>query len=212
MTEEPTLSISEASHVLGISEVTLRQWTDEGLIKAFVTPGGHRRYSMLNLKKFMTSQPRAQGIKDLVNRLEDTAPMHREIASSYFSTSALFGKLDTESQQYFAKQGRLFLNLIIRYVTEPSKHDDNLREIKNSGRGFGEMSARKGLSLTDTMQAFIKHRDPIINVTTDMFKKHRTVHRRIIESISLVNNALDEALVALVEAHQQASAFEKKTK
>jgi len=203
MVEETTLSISEASRVLGVSEVTLRQWTDEGRIKAFITPGGHRRYSMSNLKKLMGPHPRPPGIKDLANRLEDTAPVHREIAASYFQKSAHFNRLDSESQQHFAAQGRHFLNLIIKYVSETPRRDENLNAVKKAGAGFGEMAAKRGLSLTETMQAFIQHRDPIINVTTDMMKKHEGVNRRIIESISLVNQALDEALVALVEAHQR---------
>jgi excisionase family DNA binding protein len=203
--EETTLSIGEASHVLGVSEVTLRQWTDEGRIKAFITPGGHRRYSMANLKKFMGPHQKPHGIKDLATRLEDTAPVHREIAASYFQESAHYNKLDTESQQHFAALGRRFLNLIIKYVSEPLKRDENLKSVKEAGAGFGEMAALRGLTLTETMQAFIQHRDPIINVTTDMMKKHEGVNRRIIESISLVNQALDEALVSLVTAHQQYS-------
>ena len=38
------LTLREASHFLGVSEPTLRRWTDEGLVEAFRTPGGHRRY------------------------------------------------------------------------------------------------------------------------------------------------------------------------
>ena len=55
MAQEPLLSISEASQLLGVSEGALRQWTDEGKIKAFITPGGHRRYARAELKKLMGS-------------------------------------------------------------------------------------------------------------------------------------------------------------
>ena len=205
MSEEQTLSISEASHMLGVSEVTLRQWTDEGKIKAFVTPGGHRRYPMSSLKRFMGQHPKVHNIRDLTSRLKGTVPVHREIAASYFHQSALFNKLDSESQQYFASLGRSLLNLIIKYVSEPHKFNENLKEIREVGAGFGERAARQGLTLTETLQAFIQHRDPIINVTTDMLKKHKDVNRRIIDSITLVNRALDEALVAMVAAHQEHS-------
>ena len=48
------LSISEASSLLGVNEATLRQWTDEGKIKAFITPGGHRRYSESELRRLLS--------------------------------------------------------------------------------------------------------------------------------------------------------------
>jgi excisionase family DNA binding protein len=53
--QEEIVSISEASHLLGVNEATLRQWTDEGKLKAFITPGGHRRYYRADLKKFTRS-------------------------------------------------------------------------------------------------------------------------------------------------------------
>ncbi len=212
MTEDSTLSISEASHVLGVSEVTLRQWTDEGRIKAFITPGGHRRYSMLSLKKFMGMQQKPHGIRDLAARLEDTATVHRELDASYLRRSELYNKLDSEAQQYFSSLGRRFLNLIIKYVSEPLKREENLKEVKEAGAGFGVMSARQGLTLTETLQAFIQHRDPIINVTTDMMKKHESVNRRIIDSISLINQALDEALLSMTAAHQKFTLFDSTSK
>ena len=73
MNQEAFLSISEASRILGVSEAALRQWTDEGKIKAFVTPGGHRRYARPELKRFISAQPRMLGLKDLVVELEKGA-------------------------------------------------------------------------------------------------------------------------------------------
>lgn len=46
------LSISEAAEYLGISEQTLRRWDKDGSFKAsFVSPGGHRYYSIADLEK-----------------------------------------------------------------------------------------------------------------------------------------------------------------
>ncbi|HEY49917.1 MAG TPA: helix-turn-helix domain-containing protein, partial [Dehalococcoidia bacterium] len=59
MDKETVVTISEASHILGVSEAALRQWTDEGRIRAFITPGGHRRYAMDDIRKFMSSHQKA---------------------------------------------------------------------------------------------------------------------------------------------------------
>lgn len=48
------LSISAAAYYLGVSISTLRRWhNDEILIPDFLTPGGHRRYSVHSLKEFV---------------------------------------------------------------------------------------------------------------------------------------------------------------
>ena len=63
------LTINQASKVLGVSEVTLRQWTDEGKIKAFITLGGHRRFSESELRHFIGTKHKVLGIKDLVAQI-----------------------------------------------------------------------------------------------------------------------------------------------
>jgi DNA-binding transcriptional MerR regulator len=46
------LSIGKASLILGVSISTLRAWERDGKIApSFQTKGGHRRYSIVNLKE-----------------------------------------------------------------------------------------------------------------------------------------------------------------
>lgn len=203
MAQETLISISEASHILGVSEVTLRQWTDEGKIKVFVTPGGHRRYARADLKKFMSAHPRMLGIKDLVIELEDTIQLHREIARKFLDNTAWYSNLSKESQAQFADLGRRLLSLIIKYVTEPSKREETVELARNVGHNHGETLAKLGLPLTDSVEAFILHRDPIMNAVTHLMKKREAFTGRVVDAIPLVAHAMDEALVSLVAAHQQ---------
>ena len=163
MEQEAFLNISEASRILGVSEAALRQWTDEGKIKAFVTPGGHRRYSRADLKKFMSAHPRMLGVKDLVSEIEETVELHREIARKSLSSAPWYNKLSQESQDHFADLGRRLLSLIIKYITEPSKREETMHLAKQVGQDMGETLAIHGLPLADSMEAFLMHREPVIN-------------------------------------------------
>ncbi len=203
MAQETLISISEASHILGVSEVTLRQWTDEGKIKVFVTPGGHRRYARADLKKFIGTHPRMLGIKDLVIELEDTIHLHREIARKFLDKTAWYGNLSKESQAQLADLGRRLLSLIIKYVTEPSKREETIELARNVGHNHGETLANLGLPLTDSVEAFILHRDPIMSAATHLMKKKDAFTGRVVEAIPLVDHVMDGALVSLVAAHQQ---------
>jgi len=203
MNQEPLVSISEACQIIGVSETALRQWTDEGKIKAFVTPGGHRRYLMADLKKFMSSHQKAIGIKDLVVELEDAVRPLREVARTSLSAKAWYNKLDTDSQQRLASLGRNMLQVIIKYAAEPSRREETMKMAHDIGRDFGQALAKLGLPLTDSVEAFILHRDPIMNAATHLMKRKEAFTGRLVEAIPLVAHVMDEALVSLVAAHQQ---------
>ncbi len=201
--EEALITISEASRILGVSEPALRQWTDEGKIKAFITPGGHRRYSRAELKKFVSSQQKMLGVKDLVIELEETARTHREMDASFLHATLWYDKFNEDTQKHLASLGRRFLSLVIKSVTEPSKKEETLQEVRDVGHDFGETLAKLGLPLTDSIQAFVQHRDPIVSVVTGLMKRREALNRRIVEATPLINRAMDEALISLVAAHQQ---------
>jgi len=201
MPESLLLSISEASHLLGVSEGSLRQWTDEGLIKAFVTPGGHRRYNEADLKKFMKTNPRIIGVKDLVVEIKETYHEHRDIGQ--ISIKDRHNKINQEAQDHLANLGRQMLNLIIKYITEPGNREETIELVRGVGRDHGEVLFKMGLSLNDSVEAFILHRDPIMNAVTHLMKKREVITGRVIEKIPMVTHVMDEALVALVATHQK---------
>lgn len=202
MSERTLISIREASQILGVSETTLRQWTDEGKIGAFITPGGHRRYSKVEIRQFMGLQQRVHGIKDLVAELEGAATLHHDIALANFTNTSWFNKLSKESQERLAQYGRRLLNLVIKYITEPSKREETIKLVHNTGGDFGEELAKQGLSLIDSLEAFILHRDPVVNSATHLLKRREALNERAVEAIPLVTHIMDEALVSLVAAHQ----------
>jgi len=198
-----SLGISEASAILGVSEATLRQWTDEGKVKAFVTPGGHRRYSRSELRQFMGTQRRIHGIKDLVAELEDTPSLQHEIAQTRFVDTTWYSKLTSESQQHLAEAGKRLLNLVVRYIAEPSKREEIVELVRDVGRDFGETLAKLGLPLTDSLEAFILHRSPVVNVATRLMKGREALNERATEAVPLVTHIMDEALISLVAAHEK---------
>jgi len=201
--DEPLVTISEAAGILGVSEVALRQWTDEGRIKAFITPGGHRRYSKTELKKFMSSHQKAVGVRDLIAEIEATSELHSEIGWTSLITKDWYNRLGNEEKLRLAHLGRNMLDVIVRYLNEPTKREQTLELARNVGRGFGENLAGLGLPLTEAVEAFILHRDPIMKALAHLMKKREAHSNRITEAIPSTARIMDEALLSLVAAHQQ---------
>jgi excisionase family DNA binding protein len=203
VSQEILVGISEACQILKVSETALRQWTDEGKIKAFVTPGGHRRYLVADLQKFMSPHQKTFGIRDLVAELEGAEHPLREIARISLPAKTWYYKLGKDSQQSLSRLGRSMLQVIIKFIGEPSRREETMMTAREIGRNFGETLAESGLSLTDSVEAFILHRDPIMNAATHLMKRKGAFTGRIVEAIPLVAHVMDETLVSLVAAHQQ---------
>jgi excisionase family DNA binding protein len=202
-------SISEASQILGVSETALRHWTDEGKIKAFITPGGHRRYEITELKRFIGAQPKTPGIKQLVEELENTTALHREIVRSdnLANDSRVTGyrpPFDDDAVKQLADLGRRLHYAIISYVNKPRQREATLELVREIGGSFGHTLATLGLPLTDAVTAFVRHRGPIMDAVTQTMKHHEFVSQSVAEAPALVARVMDEALLALVAAHQEA--------
>ena len=202
MDNDELLGISEASKFLGVSEAALRQWTDEQKVVAFVTPGGHRRYARQDLASFMSSHKKLLGVRDLASYIEASAPLHRQLDASLAQTVPNYiPEADTHAQ--FAALGRQILTLIKTYATETTHREESLEEIKKVGTSLGLLTASHGMSLTDAVHTFIQHRDPLMKAAAEMMKKGEGVQRRVADAIPLVDQAMDAALVALVDSYRK---------
>jgi hypothetical protein len=151
----------------------------------------------------MGSHPKMLGIKDIVLGLEDTAQLLRETSRTSLNATAWYAQLNEESKDKLAQLGRQLLNLIIKYITEPSHREETVQLTRDMGCSLGETLAVLELPLTDSVEAFLLHRDPILNAVTHLMKKREAFTGRVVESIPMVGHIMDEALLALVAAHQQ---------
>lgn len=197
------MGIRDACQILGVSENALRQWTDDGKIRAFVTPGGHRRYDVAHLKRFVGARQRSAGIKDLAAELRETVGPLREVARASLSEKSWYSKLDTELQESLASLGRSLLRTIVSYCTDVSKREQTAQAARHIGLELGERLASIGLPLTDAVEIFILHRDPIMNAATQVMKRREAATGRFIDAIPLVARVMDEALLSLVVGYQQ---------
>src|SRR3954467_11300701 len=66
------LTLGQAAKYLGVAQSTIRKWSDLGRVRAFYTPGGHRRYRRRDLDEFLErSGPDAHVAGPLVLIVDD---------------------------------------------------------------------------------------------------------------------------------------------
>ena len=92
------ISIQEAATLLSVSTKTLRRWDDEGVLSAIKTAGGHRRYLLDDIEKYMNTY-----VADKKEEIKGIATYSR--VSSHEQKQK--GDLDRQSQrisEYCAKK------------------------------------------------------------------------------------------------------------
>lgn len=151
----------------------------------------------------MTTHLKMLGVRDLASEIGETVELHREIARKSLSSALWYNKLSQESQDHFADMGRRLLNLIVKYITEPSRREETMHLARQVGHDMGETLAINGLPLADSVEAFLIHREPVVNAATSLLKRHDAFTGRVVDAIPLASNVIDETLVSLVAAHQQ---------
>jgi excisionase family DNA binding protein len=69
--EPDWLTLGQAARYLGVAQSTIRKWSDDGRVRAFYTPGRHRRYRRDDLDAFLESSGPGGGGGPLVLIVDD---------------------------------------------------------------------------------------------------------------------------------------------
>jgi excisionase family DNA binding protein len=81
-TDPDWLTLGQAAKYLGVAQSTIRKWSDQGLLPAFYTPGGHRRFRRRDLDAFLTRSARGARSGPLVLIVDDDAGVRRAVRAS----------------------------------------------------------------------------------------------------------------------------------
>lgn len=157
------LSLQEASELLGITSSTLRRWGDSGQVPMKRTLGGHRRF------------PRA-AIHALVNAPAAPAATHalaphhgwnfdaHELARQDWHTRFSSGPLTDRMRGL----GQRLLGLLIQYINRREDDARFLHEARAVGEHYGAEAHTAGVSLHDTVEAFLFFRSAFSQLATPM--------------------------------------------
>jgi len=81
-TEPDWLTLGQAAKYLGVAQSTIRKWSDQGLLPAFYTPGGHRRFRRGDLDQFLARSGRGGQPGPLVLIVDDDPALRTYVRAS----------------------------------------------------------------------------------------------------------------------------------
>ncbi|HEX7592624.1 MAG TPA: helix-turn-helix domain-containing protein [Anaerolineae bacterium] len=202
---EEWLALHSASKQLGVSPSTLRQWADQGKVRAFRTPGGHRRFSEIDLRA-LRSQPHLAGTspaRDIERLIHGALGRVRlEIGSGRLERAAWYRGFDDAAKQRHRELGHRLMTLLLEAAREEPDGTGMSRSARNLGKEYGRASLRQGTTLPDALRAFLFFRDYImedlINLASRSEADEGSYALDIYRRLSAVVN---EMLVAMVETY-----------
>jgi len=200
------VSIRRACELLGVNQATLRHWTDAGKVRAYVTPGGHRRYLEDDLRRLTDeSRPAADSLSAA---FMSTRERYEHLERRGGPAIPWFQELDEASRQRFRILGSSMLHLVNAYVIGSSKRDRerSLRDGCTVAAEYGQQAAHLGLSLRDAMQAFLFFRQPVLESVTRWLGDQPARGPGAAEALVRLNHFMDQVLLAMATAHEASSA------
>ena len=194
------LSLKEASDFLGVHFTTLRGWADQGEIPVLRTPGGHRRFSLNDLRRFLTERARPLPSANATTLLEAAVTRVRfELQRSDLPEQTWHRSAQLSADQTRRERGRMLFALAISYVMKPPQRAHLAEAAYELGRQYGVDAASTGISLAETGRAVQFFRHQLIEAVRT--SNRTTPDNDDLQVERLLNHFLDEVLYAVLDGY-----------
>ena len=160
------LSLRDACRLLDVSNTTLRQWADNGYLRVYRTPGGHRRFLRTDVDSFANAPEQVQehGREDAI---EGSAlrKIRRRLSRNDVLQQPWYQGVEEEGKVRMRLFGRRLLSLLLQESGARRRRLELLEEAHLLGREYGTEMSERGVTLKDTIEAFVFFRTMVLDST-----------------------------------------------
>lgn len=194
------LTLREASDFLGVHFTTLRSWADKGEIRVFRTPGGHRRFSLEDLRRFLERRVNNAATSNADGLVEAAVVrVRQEIQQMPDAAGNWRYALDEDTVAERQQRGRQLFALAIAYMLKPRRREKILQEGRRLGAEYGCEAARGGVSLVETGRAVQFFRQQLVQAV----RTEETADADDVRIQQQINQFLDEVLYAVLDGYER---------
>lgn len=192
------LTLSQASALLGVHPATVRQWSDEGKLGTFRTPGGHRRFARGDIDRLLHMQPvRGHGLTTyLVNEAVERT---RRSLPEALAHAAWAQHLNEQERARWRAAGRSLLGLVAGLATRAELSESQHQMALDFGRDYGRMMAAAGHSLPDAVLAFLFFRDFLLEAVLQLPETTGLDRDQTVVIVKRVNILLNDVLREMMQ-------------
>lgn len=155
----------------------------------------------------MINAPRRHryGVERLPNSTQTMAgELHRRIQRTGYSGQPWQARLSVEERDEFRRWGQRTFQLVIEYVGASKKAERQilLEEAEKMGGLYGGEASRAGLSLAETVEAFLFFRSPVVDAIASHLRKRAADVSDVTAALHEANAAIDQVLLSVVTSHR----------
>ena len=197
------VSMGRACKMLGVNESTMRRWADEGRVRSFRTPGGHRRFAEVDLHRLRESaEPARQRPHQDYEALGSlaVARIRRRLQRGKGHEAAWYSTVDEAGRLRLRPLGRRLVDLAGECLRGRTRGGRLLDEARAIGREYGEELARGGVPVRDAVEAFTFFRRSLDETTRQLAQREGLNAEESAEAWDQVSGLADNVLVAMMEA------------
>ena len=149
------LELSEAAAFLGVHFTTLRRWVDAGKVPCFRTPGGRRRFKQAELAAFLESLREGDpgGLVTTGQNLQKSLP--NQVKNVGVANEPWYHRLDDSQRRAMRNEGQQLMAVLMQYATRENGGEVFLEEGERVAASYGVACHAAGLSLVETVRAFL---------------------------------------------------------
>lgn len=196
------INLGDAADFVGVHPTTMRAWADKGEIPSQRTPGGHRRFRRDDLETWVEAQSRSQQAGAQLLMQNTLGQARFKLAEGNLKGQEWYQQVDEKMRAVHQESGRRLLKLIMQYTSANGRDEAALQEAREIGRSYEEMGRASGLSLTETVRAYLFFREFLFQTIYDMVEASGSGSPTDWGQIRLLaGNFTNEVLLALVNAH-----------
>jgi excisionase family DNA binding protein len=202
------LTIHEASTLIGVSSATLRRWSDAGDIRAFTTPGGHRRFSRAAVMSLVPSNRRERpNLERLGETTEHLARVYRRHLREAILDASWIGELAAVDRQPFRDQGRVIAESLLGFFDAPTSDEAEaaIGVAEAAADAYGRMAGARGASMSDTVAIFLRFRLPFIHELAGMARRRALDTAQATDLLERATEVIDRLIGALLRGHEAAA-------
>ena len=190
--------------MLGVSPATIRRWSDAGRLRVFTTPGGHRRFSRSALERLLPSD-RARRPSITAGGLSASRmkPAYRRVRREDAPENDWLLALTDEQRGFFRGRGQAMADTLLAYLdaADTPAAQIHLDAAEAAAEEQGAAAAALGLSLSRTVETFLRFREPFHHVLASTARRRGFDTAETTDLLQAAERAMDRLLIATMRGH-----------